>query len=707
MSVIQNIRDKYIGLVVGFIVVALVGFLVMDAMQSNVRNIFGNDQTLFAEINGKRIEAKSFEAARQQYEQNMKSRNNGQPLGEEQQSQLNDQVWNDLLNEHLIASENEKLGIELTDKELQDMETGPFADPMMKQNFSDPNTGVFDPSKVTEFLNSLSQGKGEDQVARRSQWREFETALIKNRLSTKYTDLITKGIYMPSFMLKESLKERTNTSSISYVMLPYTLVSDSAVKVSDEDIKAFMAKKPALFKSQDDMAKVEYVAFDIIPTQADTAASLGVLNEVRAEFETTTNNEEIVARYSDETMKDIYLTEDKIDAPTPTEVMGAAIGAVVGPYLTGTTYKMVKVIDKKSMPDSVKASHILVAINEQRNEAAAKTLIDSFETAVKGGFSFEQLAATRSDDQQAAQKAGDLGYFGQGQMVKEFNDACFNGKTGDMKVVKTQFGYHLLKVTDQRNFKPAVKLAIISKALQAGDATIQAVYAKATEFTSKVTDAKTFAETAKKMSKDKRVADNITKTQQNIPGIGNAREVSRFAFDAKIGEVSPVINLNDKCVVATLVSRQEKGSLPSLDVVRPQLESYLKREKKAQMLIDRAKGKSSLQDIALLAAAQVQQADTVLFAGGGGAFGYEPRVTGAAFNKALINKLSPGITGEQGVFFITVKGIQEQPAPGDNDPMIMVQRMQMQQQLTGQIQGAIPQVLKQKAKITDNRSMFF
>ncbi len=350
----------------------------------------------------------------------------------------------------------------------------------------------------------------------------------------------------------------------------------------------------------------------------------------------------------------------------------------------------------------------MVAINENRTEAAAKATIDSFETAVKSGASFEQLAAARSDDQSNAQKGGDLGFFGQGQMVPEFNDACFNGKVGDLKVVKTQFGYHLLKVVAQNNFKPAVKVAIVSKAMQASEATIQAVFAKATEFVSKAKDAKSFAETAKKMSKDKRVADNMTKTQQTIQGLGNARELSRWAFDAKIGDVSGVMNLTDKCIIANLVSRQEKGSMPDIASIRPQLEAYMKKEKKGQMLIEKAKGKTSLQEIALLGGTEVKNSDTVLFAGGGNdAFGYEPKVTGAAFNKSLINKMSPGIPGEGGVFFITVKSINNQPIPEGANQMIEMQRMQMSQQMSQQLQGSIPQVLKKKAKIVDNRSVFF
>jgi peptidyl-prolyl cis-trans isomerase D len=709
MSVIQNIRDKYIGIVVTTIVVALVGFLIMDAMQSNVRNIFSSDRTLLAEINGKRIDAKNFEAIRQRYEDNMKAQKKGQALTETEKNSLNDQVWNDILNENLVASENEKLGIALTDKELQDMEVGPYADPMIKQSFTDPNTGIFDPSKVSEYLTSLSQGKGEEQVTKRNQWREFEESMIKSRMNSKYNDLVTKGIYIPTFVLNDMARERASIAAISYVKLPYEMINDNEVKVSDDDIKAFMKKKENLLKSEEAMANADYVVFDIVPTADDSAASLGLLNKIRGEFDSTKNNEEFVNQYSEESMKDIFMSQDKLPADKAAEIMAAGVGTVIGPFLDNGSFKLVKVTDKKTLPDSVKASHILIGIGQQRSEEAAKLIIDSIETAIKGGANFEQMAATRSEDKGSAQKGGDLGYFGQGQMVAEFNDACFNGKVGDLKVVKTQFGYHLIRVQDQKDFKPGVKLATVVKALQSSEATIQAVYAKAAEFKSKANDSKSFAETAKKMSKDKRVASSITKTQQVLPGLGSAREISRWMFDAKIGEVSGVFNLSDKCVIANLTSRQEKGSLPDVATIRPQLEYYLKREKKGQMLMEKAKGKTSLDQIAALGATTVKNIDSLLLAGGGNdSLGYEPKVIGAAFNKALLNKVSPGIPGEQGVFFVNVRNIN-QPPLGKNEPnpAMNMERQQQMQQMAGQMQGSIPQALKKKAKIVDNRSNFF
>lgn len=703
MSVIQTIRNKYIGLVIGAIVIALIGFLVMDAMQSNVKSIFGNDQTLLASINGKRVEYKEFAAMQAQYEENIKSRSKEKTITEEERNQATEQAWNDLINETLIAEESEKLGIDLTEKELQDMLYSPYADPMIQQSFSDPNTGVFDPSRVSQYLGQLGQDK---TGAQRAQWKDFQDAIMKTRRMTKYTDMITKGIYMPTFMMNEMTKQQSAVSSISYVQIPYTSISDSLVQVTDAELQDYMKKNEKLFTSLEANARVEYVTFDIIPSGEDTAASLGVLDTIKADFAATTEIEEFIAKNSEESMKDFYYNEKTLAAVNPLEIINSPIGSVTGPFYMGDGFKMIRVLDKKQMPDSVRASHILIAVGEQRTEEQAKASIDSIEMMVNTpGVDFGQIAAMRSEDQGSGKKGGDMGYFAQGTMVPEFNDVCFNGKVGDLKKVKTQFGWHLIKVTDQKDFKPSVKIAVVSKALTPGNATMQATFAKANDFIAKAKDIKTFTETAKTMGKDKRIADRLTNTQRLVQGLGNARELTRWAFDAKIGAISPIINLENKCIVANLISRQDKGTMPDAASIRPQLENILKREKKVKMLADKYKAVGSLEEIASATQTQVLRADTLFYSGGGSEIGKESRVVGAAFNKNLLNKVSPGIGGDMGVYFIKVNNITD-GKPSD-PTMLFMQKMQMEQQITSQAAQIIPYVLKRNADIVDNRGNFF
>jgi peptidyl-prolyl cis-trans isomerase D len=704
MSVIQNIRNKYIGFVIGSIVVALVGFLVMDAMQSNTRNMFGNDNTKMGDINGTRIDYKDYETKRTQYETNLKSRSKEGVLSEEERKQATTAAWDDMVNDIIIGAETEKLGIDLTDKELTDMLYSPYADANVQQGFRDEKTGVFNPELVKQHLQSLGQDK---TGGRREEWKNFEEGIIRARKMQKYNDLITKGIYVPAFVVNHTQKLDQSKANISYVQIPYTTISDSTIKVSDDDVTAYINKNKKTYTAQESYANIEYVAFDIVPSAEDTATSLGVLTGLRDTFmkSNASNLEALVANNSEDAMMEKYFTESEIQMPNPTEVLNATLGTVIGPVFMNGSFKMVKVLDKKSKPDSARASHILIKIGESHNEEQAKLIIDSLEQQVKAGANLAMLAQMRSDDG-SKDKGGDLGYFGQGQMVPEFNDACFDGKVGDLKVVKTQFGYHLIKITDQKAFKPATKLAIMSKSLVAGSPTTQAVYAKANEFIAKAKDATTFTSTAKTQGKDKRIAEYITPTATNINGVGNSRELSRWAFEAKIGDVSQVFNLDDKCVVANLTSRQEKGELLNAKAVKPQIEGMIRNEKKAKQITDKYKGKSSLEDIATMAATTVKTVDSISYQGGSNPeVAGEPKLIGAAFNKTLVNKMSPSISGTQGVYFMKVNNIIDANIPKDN-PMMNMMKQQMSQQMTQSAGQMIPYILKQKAKIVDNRGKF-
>ncbi len=704
MSIIQSIRNK--GVIVSLLIaLSLVVFLIQTANESIFKGSNGGNNTSIASINGTNIDPAVFKAKLDEYEANVKGRNNGKPISEEQRNQIREQAWSDLVNDNLMGTEMEKLGIVLTPKELQDMLTSEYADPQVKQSFTDEQTGMFDPSKIKQYITKINSDKTNEGVASREQWRGFENALVKQRKNSKYIDLIKNGIYIPKFMIEKAAKEKAQTAAISFVKLPYTIIGDSTVKVSDEEITAYMNKSKDMYTLQEATATADYVVFDIIPSVADTAASLGVLNTLKPEFIATTDNDMFAGKNSDESNDNKFYNAKTLTGNGASEILAAGVGAVVGPYLDNGYYKLAKVLEKKSLPDSVSASHILVGINENRNEDAAKILIDSIEAAIKAGANFAQTAVAKSDDQGSAKKGGDLGTFAAGTMVPEFNEACFNGRVGEYKKVKTQFGWHLIKITAQKSFAPNVKVCFVSKTMAAGQETINKANALASQFVTTAKDAKSFEETSKKMGKDKRVTREMTQNMSDIQGLKNARQLTRFAFDNKVGTVSTVLSMDDKCVVALVTGKQEKGSMIAASATRSQVEPAIKKEKMAKMLIEKAKGKTTLDAIATLGGT-VQQADTVLLAGNfNPTIGNEPNVIGASFNKALLNKVSPGIKGEQGVYYITVKNIND--APATTNVNYDMERSQIEGQLKSSMDQYIPAILKRKANITDNRSSFF
>jgi peptidyl-prolyl cis-trans isomerase D len=658
MSVIQTIRQKYLGLMIGSIVVALLGFLLMDALQNNGSNLFGSNDRSLGSINGTTVSNEEYLGLEQKYMENARSKN--AKMTEQEGEEVKAQVWDDLVNQKLLEGEYEKLGIQVSDKELQGMLTSQYADPMIQQNFRDPATGVFDASKVKQYLDNLRTTK---DTAQRKQWLEFEKGLIKQRLAQKYTGMVALGTYMPKGVIDAKFAERNSLAATEYVKIPYTTIDDSKVIVTDADITAFMQKYKGSFTLTDAIRKSDYVSFDVIPTSIDTENSLGVLNKNAAEFAATTTMEEFIGKNSDEGFTKDYFAKGRAKTAMTDSMGNNAVGAVAGPYFEEGAFKLFKVLDKKSLPDSARVTHLLIAITKEMSEDAAKVKIDSLEKVVIAGGDLAQLASQFSDDNGTKAKGGDLGYFAQGMMMPEFSEPCFFGNKGDLKKVKTNYGWHLLRVTDQKDFKPCAKVAVFSKSLKASEGTMNAVYTKASQFAEGIKDKATFDAAVKKNNTTKRIAEGIIANQNTIQGMGSAREIVRWAYDkqTKVGSVSGIKTVKDglidKYVVACLSEIANPGLAP-VSMVRDRLQGEIKKQKKGAILAAQYKSAASLADIASKSGQTVATADTVLLAGSmNPVLGNEAKVVGACFNKVNSTKVSDGIYGNDGVFFIKVKSV--------------------------------------------------
>ena len=258
------------------------------------------------------------------------------------------------------------------------------------------------------------------------------------------------------------MAEKMNTdnnemANIQYTVVPYTTVSDSAVKITDDQISEYIQAHQEQYK-QEETRSIAYVAFSAAPVSADSANTLQQLLNLKSEFDTTRDVATFIARNgSDMAYLDAFLPKSQIQQPKKDSIFALPKGRVFGPYLEGGSYVMAKKVDEKVMPDSVRARHILVATIDPKTgqpvmeDSVAKQKIDSIRLLIEKGARFDSLAARLSDDEGSKASGGDLGYFASGRMVKEFNDFCFDGKKGDKKIVKTQFGYHYIEITDQKN----------------------------------------------------------------------------------------------------------------------------------------------------------------------------------------------------------------------------------------------------------------
>jgi peptidyl-prolyl cis-trans isomerase D len=717
MSILQQLRDKAAWLVFGLIGLSLVGFLLMDAFVGKSR-MFGNRSTVIGVINGEKIENDDFQ--RQVSDQEEQAKGRGYPMNEAIQQNIRDNVWKQMIEDAVLSGDYASLGLDVSDKEVNDMLVGANAIPDVKQAFTDPKTGVFDAQAAAAQINQLralykaGPKKNADNSRYEGARRFFEESvpqIIKMRLREKYTALLANSSYVPKWMIEKMNADNTQLAAISYVNAPYFTIPDSAVKVSDGDIEEYVNAHKDQFH-QEESRSIAYVTFDASPSAADSAKLLQQVGSFLPDLEKTNDPQSLLARVgSDQPYFDGYLGKSRIQVPNKDSIFALQKGQVFGPYLDAGEYALAKLVDIKTLPDSVHARHILIATVDARSgqpvmdDSAAHKKIDSIKSLIERGESFDSAAAKFSDDPGSKEKGGDLGYFTADRMVKEFADFCFSGKTGEKKVVKSQFGYHYIEILDQKNFEPAYKIAYLTKKIETSPETDQAASGMASQFAGESRDAKSFDASVDKGHLRKMQAPEIAPSEFAVPGLGPNRQLVRWIYDANPGDVSEPFSVGDKYVVAILTEINKEGTM-SAAKARNKVEPILRNRKKAEQLTKKIGAPASLDAAATAAGQTVQHADSVLFSS---PFipnaGQEGKVIGAAFDKALVGKpVSPAISGNAGVFFIKVENVSAVSNPNAD---VQQQRFMQEQQQRSRVSYDLVNELRKMADVKDYRGKFF
>ena len=715
MSIIQQIRERAAWLVFGLIALSLVGFLLMDAFVGRSR-LFGNRSTVIGSINGEKIEYNDFLKLVNDQEEQYKAR--GYQTNEGLTQNIRDNVWKQMVEEAVLNGDYASLGLDVSDKEINDMLVGANAIPDVKQAFTDPKTGVFDAQAAATQINNLrniykagpKKGDKNYEGAKRF-FEESIPQILKMRLREKYTALLANSAYVPKWMLEKMNADNSQIAAISYVNTPYFTVPDSSVKVSDDEINEYVGNHKDQFH-QEESRSIAYVVFDASPTSADSGKIRQQLVDEEKEFAATDNPDVFLTRMSSETpYLDAYMGKSRIQVPNKDSIFALSKGGLFGPYLDGGDYVVAKKIDEKVLPDSVRARHILVAtVNPQSgqqilDDSSAKRKIDSIKNLIEHGASFDSLAIKLSDDQGSKEKGGDLGYFTADRMVKEFADFCFNGKKGEKKVVKSQFGYHYIEILDQKNFEPSYKVAYLSKKIETSPETDQAASGLANQFAGNSRDQKSFDADVQKDNLRKLLAPDIQPTEYNIPGLGSNRQLVRWVYDADLGNVSEPYAIGDKYIVALVTEINKEGTM-SAAKARAQVEPILRNRKKAGIIIKKLGAPATLEAAASAGGQQIQRADSLLFSSPYiPNAGQEAKVIGSAFNKALLGKpASSPIPGNGGVFVIRVENVGAKSNPNAD---LEQQRFTIEQQEKSMVSYRAIEVLKKLAKIKDDRAKFF
>ncbi|MEP7238457.1 MAG: peptidylprolyl isomerase [Ferruginibacter sp.] len=710
MQIIQSIRDKGAPITIAAIALALIAFILMDAKRDG-KGPSANDS--IGKVNGKAIDQAEFNKKVKLLE-TQEEQQSGQKPGNARSAQIREQVWNQIVAERVFYAEAAKLGIEFTSKELDVALKSEDPSNPLKQDKSlvDPATGKFDQAKLAQALVNIKKIKGE-------QWDVINSQIIEPQkltsVSTKYFALLNASAYYPTWMEEKDAKESKSFATISYVQIPYQTISDSTIKVTDAEIDAYVQKHKDKFK-QEAGRMISYITFSQLPSPADSARTRGVVEALKNDFANETNVKTFLARNASAIDFDTnYVPKAKIQTTNLDSITKLPVGSVYGPYVDNKYFVVAKMLGTKMLPDSAHAKHILIAtVNSQTGEpiledSIAKKRADSIYAAINAGANFAMLALQYSSDG-SKDKGGDLGTFGNGAMVPEFNKYCFEKPVGSRGVVKTQFGYHIIEVLSQKGSSPAYKIGFLAKEIFASEETINKASNDAIKLSAEK-DLKKLEAYREKNGLQKVTVPTLIKENDASAGqqLQDARQLVRWVFEAKKGDVSDPMPVGDQFVVAIVDKVYDEEGTQDAATARPMAEGAIKEEKKAEQIIKALGANPTLESAA------AKYGKEVLTAGLDSSItfktqiikevGNESKLIGAIFNKANLNKVAEPIKGKAGVFVFKVNSIAEKTANPNEDKAEM--RIQQTTALRNQAVSNWFEGLRKKATIKDNRSKFF
>ncbi|MGB1205901.1 MAG: SurA N-terminal domain-containing protein [Chitinophagales bacterium] len=667
MAVIGRIRQN-VGLLVFVIALAILAFLLMDAMSSSQRS--GGGLPVAGSIDGTDIPLQTYEGRVQQILNNYQS--NQVEVTDQIRYQAREQAWQQQIEDMLARKQYEALGIGITNEEIEQLfVSGDNVLASIKDApiFKDEN-GQFNSQKVRDYVANFNSPDNPQGAAQRAQWRSFEEAIISDQMKQKYTNLVKKAVYVPKWQAEMNHKSSNQKADISYVYMPYTNVEDTEITVSDSDLKSYLNKNQNQFK-QEASRSVKYVTFPIVASAEDSLSAKKKVDNKLTGFRAAADAAKFVKiNGSDTDFNDAYVTKDNLRTSKKDDVFAAGNGAVIGTFYEAGAYKAIKVIDKKNIADSVKVSQILIQPASAGGLVGAKTKIDSLNTAYKAGSDFEGLANAFSDDT-SKEKGGDLGYITLGSPLPPAlkNAVFFDHKQGDVFTLQTAAGWHLVKVTASNPTTPAVKIAEFTDKVVPSELTRNQAYATAQRFAEESRTLAAFEKNATAKKYAVKSDPNVTANAFKINGLtGLTTDIATWAFQSEVKSVSdrafqidedlPTGGVKTTYIVAALAGAKNKG-IATIEDVRTQLETIVKNEKKADVLKKKLGGSASLDQAASAGGAEIKTAEGITFGSPSIAgLGTEPKVQAAVFGMKQ-GDVSKPIAGTRGVYVVKVDALND------------------------------------------------
>ncbi len=654
MAILGKIRQRSIFLIL-VIGMALFAFVISGVFDGNSANSGPTDP--IAVVNDEEIDLTFF---RQMVEQTERTYNYST-------LQSVNLVWNQALRNTIFNQEFEKLGIDAGKDQLEQIISSDEA-VINNPNFQN-EAGFFDFGIFTDYIAQLSV----QEPAAYENWKAQEQSIINVAKQRIYLDLIKSSGGMTEAEARTLYHFENDNINIEYLQIPFDEIPDSLVSVSDAEIKQYIKSHEKAYE-RSASRNLQYVLFDESPTEDDLAAirlrleglkeeqiaynDVSKLTDTIQGFKTAENIVDFVDRYSEIPFDSIYRPRGEFNNEYADILFGLEVGEVFGPYRDGNYFKISRLLDRKEEA-SLRASHILIAFEGAtrapstvtRSKAEAQREANRvLRLARRSGADFEGLAREYSDGPTKT-RGGDLGFFQEGQMAEPFFDFVNKNRVGRIGLVETEFGFHIIKVTDKDDL---AMIADIANEAVASDETANEIFRKATQFEIESIDASDFIGSAEKYQYTVRPVKQITALEENLPGLFNQRQIVRWAFDdeTRIGDVQRFTLSSGGYAVVQLTAINKKG-LASIDEVGAEVRNKILQDKKAA-LIEKQYANETLEALAekeaftLETASAINQKNPTLVGAGN-----EPYVVGAAFTMEE-GAVSGLIQGERGMYKIKV-----------------------------------------------------
>lgn len=658
MAVLQTLRTKAAGLLIGILGLALLAFILSDLFSSG--NAFYNKfKDKAFTVDGEVVPTKAYSDRIEEWESFEKIRRGNSSLDENTKAQIQENVYQQMVKELMLKDQSEKLGLTVTPEEMNDMVYGSNVSPILTNVgfFTNPQTGQFDRVALTQFLTQIKQdvsaltdpNQQAQLIELKRVWSFIENMMKYQRLEEKYNMLLAKSILVSDNEIKEAYEDSKSVADFSYVVERYNVIPDSTVQVSDNEIKALYEQRKNSFKQNTDLRKISYFVKDVLPSEDDYNEVESQMNAAKEKLTTTDNPALVVNEYSSSPYMDAFVAISSLPVEAKTFVQSASVNDIYGPVRDGQSYVMYKLIDKTNAPDSVKLQFL--PLPQNFDQTVTDQIADSLIKVVKGGKDFAAVAEERMPGSNA----------GQSVWVNEMmlssvniNKQCFAANQGDILKLSINGVTNLIRIEEKTKPVAKAKIAVVQMPVIISDKTQNEIDNELNQFLTESGTPEKFEADAQTKGYYLLTDASIYPSEPFLQQIPGSRTVIHWAFNEKVGSIKK-FDLSDKRIVAFIKRDIPKGYTP-VSEVSAMLKTELINDKKAAKMIGDLKTKNltSLDAYANEIGGRVDSVRFVTFdANNISGLGFEP-VFNVYSKDGQMNKLEGPLKGEAGVYILNV-----------------------------------------------------